>query len=121
MSSGVFVCCEANHMNSSSIKIDSLVGITKEDMPIHFKCKINFDNINLHLKKTRGQDVDIRDLKIQNLIIFTTVGFFYDGKDIFEMDERKIYRTRRKIPAFNTELIRDVISNSHDAKTEAEH
>lgn len=28
------------------------------------------------------------------------------------MDERKIYRTRRKIPAFNTELIREVISNN---------
>ena len=95
-------------------KIDSMVGILREGMPTHFKCAINFDNINAHLKKTRGQDINIKDLKTDKLIVFDTISFFCDKENVYEIEDRQSYRTRRKIYRFDTNFIKEILSDTSE-------
>jgi len=125
-----------NVKNSKNDKIDELVGLSREDLPLRNKCQLNFYNINLHLKQTRNQNVDTNEFKIQQLIIFDTISVFsgnpenrdeffessesYESEidDIFEfefeMETRELYKDRRKINEITPQVITGIISKSAD-------
>ncbi|MCL2199826.1 MAG: hypothetical protein FWB80_12980 [Defluviitaleaceae bacterium] len=93
-------------------RIDSLVGISWEQLPYTTKSEFDFKRFDARFRETRELPINSKLVKPQAFIIFSTTSAFCDGAEIHDIDEREICNMRRKIDANDPDAILDVINKN---------
>ena len=90
-------------------EIAELVGMSHDTDSQRIKAEINYNNINAYLRTVRSQPGFISDEFRSEITIFDTKGWFYDGDQLFEMDDTELCTSRRKIDNLSADMTEDLI------------
>ena len=86
-----------------------LIGLSYDADSGRVSAEINYNNISAYLKTVRGQNINISDVGRRDMIIFETKGWFFDGEQLFEMDDAELCTSRRKIDNLSADMTKDLL------------
>lgn len=73
---------------------------------------INIENMNRYLMQSNKNQAQLNLTIDSNIVTFETVGWFFDGKKIHELETNEWDHGRRKTPLLKPEIVAELVSNA---------